>query len=65
MKKNKPVSSLNNRVMHSISAEMSASCGSIKGKFPVVIDGGRTTIYISDKSREAEIIERYSIRKGR
>lgn len=51
--------------MHSISAEMSASCGSIKGKFPVVIDGGRTTIYISDKSREAEIIERYSIRKGR
>jgi hypothetical protein len=33
--------------------------GSIKGKFPVVLDGGKTIIFISDKSREKEIIERY------
>jgi hypothetical protein len=31
----------------------------------VVLDGGKTTIFISDKSREAETIERYNQRKGR
>ena len=25
-----------------------ASCGSLRGKYPVVLDGGKTTIYISD-----------------
>ncbi len=41
------------------------SCGSLRGKYPVVLDGGKTTIYISDKSREAEIIERYKARARR
>jgi len=36
--------------------------GSLIGKFPVVVDGGRTTIYISDKSKEAETRIRYELR---
>jgi hypothetical protein len=36
--------------------------GSIKDKFPIILDGGKTTIYISDKSRESEIREMYELR---
>ncbi|MEI7501228.1 MAG: hypothetical protein WCK84_12380 [Bacteroidota bacterium] len=36
--------------------------GSLIGKYPVVLDGGRTTIYISDKSKEAETRIRYASR---
>ena len=35
--------------------------GSIKEKYPVVLDDGRTTVYISDKSKEAEIRLRYEL----
>jgi hypothetical protein len=38
------------------------STGSVVNKYPVVLDGGRTIIYISDKSREEEIRLRYSSR---
>ena len=38
--------------------------GSLIGKYPVVLDGGRTTIYISDKSKEAETRIRYASRPG-
>jgi len=37
--------------------------GSTADKYPVILDGGRTIIYISDKSREAEIRERYELRR--
>ena len=37
--------------------------GSIAGKFPVVLDGGRTIIFISDKSKEAETRYKYGLRK--
>jgi hypothetical protein len=36
--------------------------GSLIGKYPVVFDGGRTTIYISDKSKEEETRIRYASR---
>ena len=36
--------------------------GSIKGKYPVYLDGGKTVIFISDKSKEKETIERYNSR---
>jgi len=36
--------------------------GSTKDKFPVILDGGKTIIFISDKKREQEIIERYKNR---
>jgi hypothetical protein len=36
--------------------------GSLAGKFPVVLDGGRTTIFISDKSKESETREKYQLR---
>jgi hypothetical protein len=36
--------------------------GSTIGKYPITIDGGRTTIFISDKSKEIEIRERYELR---
>lgn len=39
------------------------SIGSVVNKYPVVLDDGRTIIYISDKKREAEIRSRYSSRE--
>jgi hypothetical protein len=37
--------------------------GSIKDKYPVILDGGRTTIFISDKSKESEARQKYELRK--
>ena len=37
--------------------------GSIIGKHPVILDGGRTTIFISDKSKESETRKKYELRK--
>jgi len=39
------------------------SMGSLVGKYPIVFDGGKTIIYISDKSKEAETRERYTMRQ--
>ncbi len=36
--------------------------GSTKDKFPVVLDGGKTIIFISDKTKEQETILRYKYR---
>jgi hypothetical protein len=40
------------------------SSGSVANKFPVLLDDGRTIVFISDKSREREIKLRYALRKG-
>jgi hypothetical protein len=37
--------------------------GSLIGKYPIILDGGRTTIFISDKSKESETKEKYQLRK--
>ncbi|MCX6246138.1 MAG: hypothetical protein NTW10_00255 [Bacteroidetes bacterium] len=37
--------------------------GSLAGKYPISLDGGRTTIFISDMSKEAEIREKYQQRQ--
>ena len=37
--------------------------GSLAGLYPIVVDGGRTTIFISDLTKEAETRERYQLRK--
>lgn len=37
--------------------------GSLIGKFPISLDGGKTTIYISDLSRESETRERYQLQR--
>jgi len=37
--------------------------GSIIGKYPIIFDGGRTIIFISDKSKESETIQKYELRK--
>ncbi|MEI7981130.1 MAG: hypothetical protein WCI71_05725 [Bacteroidota bacterium] len=37
--------------------------GSTAGKYPVIFDGGKTTIFISDKSKESETREKYELRK--
>jgi hypothetical protein len=37
--------------------------GSLIGKYPIILDGGRTTIYISDLNKESEIRERYQLRR--
>jgi hypothetical protein len=36
--------------------------GSLVGKYPVILDGGKTTIFISDKSKETETRQNYEIR---
>ncbi|MDP4188524.1 MAG: hypothetical protein Q8905_10780 [Bacteroidota bacterium] len=37
--------------------------GSTIGKYPIILDGGRTVIFISDKSKESETREKYELRK--
>jgi len=37
--------------------------GSTAGKFPIILDDGRTTIFISDKSKESETRHKYEVRK--
>mgnify|MGYP001263465721 CR=1 FL=1 len=39
------------------------SAGSVVGKYPVILDDGRTIIYITDKRKEREIRLRYALRK--
>jgi hypothetical protein len=39
------------------------SSGSLAGKFPVILDGGKTTIFITDRCKESETRERYQLRK--
>jgi hypothetical protein len=39
------------------------SSGALTGKYPIILDGGRTTIFISDKSKESETIQKYELRK--
>ena len=36
--------------------------GSTNGKFPVFLDDGKTVIYVSDKKKAKEVIERYKNR---
>ncbi len=36
--------------------------GSVVDKYPVVLDGGKTIIFIADKSQEAETRFRYELR---
>jgi hypothetical protein len=38
--------------------------GSLIGKYPITLDGGKTTIFISDLSKESEIRERYELRRS-
>lgn len=40
------------------------SSGSTADKHPVMLDDGKTVVYIKDKSREREIRLRYGLRKG-
>jgi len=40
------------------------AAGSVVGLYPVILDGGRTTIYISDVSKEAETRKKYELWMG-
>ena len=37
--------------------------GSTKDKYPVILDDGKTIIFISDKNKEAETKEKYKLHK--
>ena len=37
--------------------------GSVSEKYPILLDDGKTVVYISDKSRESEVKLRYAFRK--
>jgi len=47
---------------HHRASKPKPSTGSIKDLYPVILDGGRTIIYTSDKSKESEIREKYASR---
>ena len=38
--------------------------GSLTGKYPVILDGGKTTIFISDQTLEAETRRNYELRQS-
>ncbi len=38
--------------------------GSLTGLYPIIMDDGKTIIYISDKSKEGEIRSKYALRYG-
>ena len=38
--------------------------GLISDKYPVIMDGGKTVIFISDKSKESETRQRYELRRN-
>ena len=38
--------------------------GITSDKYPVIFDGGKTVIFISDKSKEAETRERYELHRN-
>jgi hypothetical protein len=44
--------------------EMKLLMGSISNKYPVVLSDGRTVIFISDKSKEAETRLKYESQKN-
>ncbi len=37
--------------------------GSTTGKYPIILDGGRTTIFISDLTKESETRQKYESRR--
>ncbi|MEI6886259.1 MAG: hypothetical protein WCO02_17345 [Bacteroidota bacterium] len=37
--------------------------GSLTGKYPIILDDGRTIIYVSDKNKENEVRSKYSLKK--
>ena len=37
--------------------------GSLTGLYPIILDGGRTIIFISDKNKESETRKNYELRK--
>ena len=49
---------------HMKTAKQKSSTGSVTGMYPVVLDEGRTIIYISDKSMEPETRKNYELRKN-
>jgi hypothetical protein len=40
------------------------SSGSLVNKYPIILDGGKTIIFITDQSKEPEVREKYELRKN-
>jgi len=49
---------------HDATTESKLLTGSVANKYPVVLDGGRTILFISDRSKETEAIKNYEMRIG-
>ena len=43
-------------------AKSKPASGSVVGLIPVILDGGRTIIYVTDKARETEVRMKYALR---
>lgn len=48
---------------HRRSIKHKTETGSLTGKYPIILDDGRTIIYINDKSKEDEIRSKYALKK--
>jgi hypothetical protein len=64
MKKERPEYRMSMEHQRTKSPDPKLLTGSLKGMYPITLDGGRTTIFIADPSRESEIRERYELRMG-
>ncbi|MEI7500861.1 MAG: hypothetical protein WCK84_10495 [Bacteroidota bacterium] len=63
-RKNDVLTNRMNQANHRLSVPNSKLLtGSVTDKFPIVLDGGKTIIFISDKERESEIRARYGVRR--
>ncbi len=40
------------------------SSGSVINKYPIILDGGKTILFISDQSKESEAREKYEMRRS-
>ena len=61
-----PDNIVDNRIQMSIHQEpvpdSKISYGSVANKYPVILDGGKTIIFISDKRKESKIRQKYEQR---
>jgi hypothetical protein len=64
-----PDNIVDNRIQMSIHQvpvpDSKISYGSVTDKYPVILDGGKTIIFISDKRKESKIREKYEQRMSK
>ena len=64
-----PINIVDNRMEMSIHhipvPDSKLSYGSVTDKYPIILDGGKTIIFISDKRKESKIRQKYEQRMSK